>query len=199
VARFVLLAGVISVILIRLSGIIRGRERWIATAALALIVLYWSALAFVQQAAYNNASDVAAGASASINERVVRVAAMPTLANPLLWSCVAETDRAIYRFFVKLGDQRSQLPVVDGFHHDSPNAIERYEKPTGRAAEISQSAAQDWRAEILLNFARFPLARPQDESCVGQTIVQFADLRYTEPGSGRGSFSLNVPVECESK
>jgi inner membrane protein len=199
VARIVLLVGVVSVIVIRLTGIIRGRERVVAGAALALIVLYWAGLAFVHRVAYNNASAVASAAVAGNSERVARVAAMPTLANPLLWSCVAETDRAIYRFFVRLGEPRPQLPLVDGYRNDSPNAIERYEKPTGRAAELSQIASQDRRAQILLNFARFPLARPQDENCVSQTIVQIADLRYTEPGAPRGIFSLNVPVECASK
>jgi inner membrane protein len=199
VARIVLLVGVVSVIVIRLFGIVRGRERLVAGAALALIVLYWTGLALVHRVAYNNASAVAIAAVAGNNEQVARVAAMPTLANPLLWSCVAETDRAIYRFFVRLGDPRPQLPLVDGYRNDSPDAIERYEKPTGRAAELSQTAFQDRRAKILLNFARFPLARPQDENCVNQTIVQIADLRYTEPGATRGTFSLNVPVECASK
>lgn len=198
VARIVLLVGVISVIAIRLSGIVRGRERVVAAAALALIVLYWTGLAFVHRVAYNNASSVARAAVAGNNERVARVAAMPTLANPLLWSCVAESDRAIYRFFVRLGESGPQL-LVDGYRNDSPDAIERYEKPTGRAAELAQTAFQDRRAKILLNFARFPLARPQDENCVNQTIVQIADLRYTEPGATRGTFSLNVPVECASK
>jgi hypothetical protein len=82
---------------------------------------------------------------------------------------------------------------------DSAEAFERYEKPTGRAAELSALAAEDRRAKILLNFARFPIARVPDENCVSQTIVQIADLRYTEPGATRGTFSLNVPVECASK
>ena len=69
VARIVLLVGVLSVIVVRLSGIIRGRERVVAGAALALIVLYWSALALVHRAAYNKASDVAEVAAAGINER----------------------------------------------------------------------------------------------------------------------------------
>jgi hypothetical protein len=144
---------------------------------------------------------------------------MPTLANPLRWSCVAETDRAIYRYFVNLADSSSSSPsIVSGYQHNSPDPspspppglngyehnspeslFKRYEKPTGRAAELSAVAAEDRRAKILLNFARFPIARVQDENCVSQTIVQIADLRYTEPGTTRGTFSLNVPVECASK
>jgi inner membrane protein len=200
IARVVLLVGVISLILVRVFNLSRGRERIIAAFALAAVVVYWGTLEFVHRTAHNHATDVAGRAAGTINERVLRVATMPTLANPLRWSCVAETDQAIYRFFIKLADSPQSPPaIVDGYKSDSPEALERYEKPTGRAAELSALAAEDRRAKILLNFARFPLARVQDENCVSQTIVQFADLRYTEPGAARGTFSLNVPVECASK
>jgi inner membrane protein len=200
IARVVLLVGVISLILVRVLNLSRGRERIIATAALAVVVVYWATLALVHRSAHNRASNVANITAQGINEQVLRVAAMPTLANPLRWSCVAETDRAVYRFFVNLSDSAENSPVIaDGHHIRYPAGIGRYEKPTGRAAELSGLAAEDRRAKILLNFARFPVARVQDENCVSQTIVQFADLRYTEPGAARGTFSLNVPVECASK
>jgi inner membrane protein len=200
IARMVLLVGVISLILVRVLKLSRGRERIIAAFALAALVVYWGTLGFLHRVAYNQASDVTGSAAGTINERVLRVAAMPTLANPLRWSCVAETDRAIYRFFIKLADSPQSPPaIVDGYKMDSAEAFERYEKPTGRAAELSALAAEDRRAKILLNFARFPIARVPDENCVSQTIVQIADLRYTEPGATRGTFSLNVPVECASK
>jgi hypothetical protein len=136
-----------------------------------------------------------------LNERVLSVAAMPTLANPLLWSCVADTDKAIYRYSVKLGVSSDKAPqVVDGYQTDAPGAIERFEKPTGRASEIASLASQDRRARILLDFARFPIARVPDQDCISQTIVQLADLRYTEPGAvTRGTFAVNVPVDCASK
>jgi hypothetical protein len=89
----------------------------------------------------------------------------------------------------------SQL-IVDGIKTDSPAGIERFEKPKDRAAEIIAGASRDRRAQILLGFARFPFAQVQDENCVSQTLVQFADLRYTEPRASRGSFSLNVSVDC---
>lgn len=201
VARVVLVVGVISLILVRALKLIRGRERIIAGAALAGIVVYWITLGFMHRAAYQHANELAVRATAGRDERVQRLAAMPTLANPLRWSCVAETDRAIYRFFVSLGDSSSNPPAsVNGYEQNSPESFfKRYEKPTGRAAELSALAAEDRRAKILLNFARFPMARVQDENCVSQTIVQIADLRYTEPGATRGTFSLNVPVECASK
>ena len=200
IARVVLLVGVISLVLVRVFKLSRGRESIIAGVALAALVIYWVTLGFAHHAAHNLAIDVAARSAGSINERVLRVATTPTLANPLRWSCVAETDRAIYRYIVKLADSSQGPPaIVDGYQTDSPEAVERYAKPTGRAAEISAVAAEDRRAKILLNFARFPIARVLDENCVSQAIVQIADLRYTEPGTTRGTFSLNVPVECASK
>ena len=200
IARIVLLLGVTGLIVVRVLKLSRGRERIIAAGALAALVVYWGTLGFLHRAAYSNASDVATHAAGTISERVLRVAAMPTLANPLRWSCVAETDRAVYRYFIKLADARQNAPaIVDGYKTDSPESIERYEKPNGRAGELSALAAEDRRAKILLNFARFPIARVQDENCLSQTIVQIADLRYTEPGASRGTFSLNVPVECASK
>ncbi|MFY9618892.1 MAG: metal-dependent hydrolase [Pyrinomonadaceae bacterium] len=219
IARVVLLVGVLSLVVVRVLKLSRGRERIIAGAALAAVVVYWIALGFMHRSAYQQANELAVRATAGRNERVQRLAAMPTLANPLRWSCVAETDRAIYRFFVSLGASSSSSPAivdgyqqnspdpspspppsVNGYEHNSPESLfKRYEKPTGRAAELSAVAAEDRRAKILLNFARFPIARVPDENCVSQTIVQIADLRYTEPGVTRGTFSLNVPVECVSK
>src|SRR5882672_8018617 len=128
---------------------------------------------------------------------------MPTAANPFQWLCVAETDRAIYRFFVGVVGQ-PQSPnlagsIVEGSRAGSTIAIERYEKPTGQSEQLASVASRDPRAQILLGFARFPIARVEADSCVGQTLVQFADLRYTEPGTSRGSFALSVPVECPAR
>jgi inner membrane protein len=201
-ARTILLSGVLLLFVIRVFGISRGREKAIALGALAAIVLYLSGLAVAHRAAYRDAALVSTRVAGHLNESFIRVAAMPTLANPFRWTCVAETDRAIYRFNVKLGAQNAADPpqlVVDGFETDSPAGIERFEKPNDRAAEIVAVASRDRRAQILLGFARFPLARVPDENCVSQTLVQFADLRYTEPGASRGLFSLNVPVDCPTR
>lgn len=202
VARNILLAGVLLLVVVRVFGISRGREKAIALGALAAIVLYWSGLAVAHRAAYRDAALVSTRVASHLNEGFIRVAAMPTLANPFQWTCVAETDRAIYRFSVKLGEQKAADPsqlVVDGFANDSPAGIERFEKPKDRAAEIVTQASRDRRAQILLGFARFPLGQVQDENCISQTLVQFADLRYTEPGASRGMFSLNVPVDCPTR
>ena len=140
----------------------------------------------MHHAAYENAFTRADHLAAENGEHLVRVAAMPTAANPLRWQSVAETDRAIYRFFVGVAAQPSASP-------------ERYEKPSGLSEQLVFVASLDPRAQVLLGFARFGLAQVEGENCIGQTLVQFADLRYTEPGGSRGNFSLNVPVECPAR
>ena len=110
---------------------------------------------------------------------------MPSLATPFTWQCIAETDRAMYRFSVSKGGEASPA--------------NRFDKLVGQGALLVSLAERDRRAQVLLGFARFPIERVASESCVGQTLVQFADLRYTEPGSPRGNFSVNIPVDCPSR
>jgi hypothetical protein len=129
--------------------------------------------------------------AAQQGESFIRVAVMPTAANPFQWFCVAETDRAMYRFFVS-----TRGKATEAKQSISATALERYEKPAGQTGQLVSVAARDPRAQILLDFARFPMARIETDNCIGQTLVQFADLRYTEPGTSRGNFSLSVPVEC---
>jgi inner membrane protein len=155
----------------------------IALGALAVATLYCGGLALTHHAALRQARLQAETIAHSHNEQVVKLAAMPTAANPTAWVCVAETDRATYKFNLSL------------LHSDAANVI-RYEKPTGLLAGAVAAAAVDTRAQVFLNFARFPVAQLASPDCVTQTLVQFADLRYTEPGRGRGTFSLDVPVEC---
>ena len=201
VARIVLLAGIVVFATVRVLGIALGREKNIAITALALLICYWGVLALAHRSALGAAAPIANRAASQFNERVSRVVAMPTLANPMRWFCIAETDRAIYRFTIRLGHgaPANSLEVVDGYQTDASDEIERYEKPVDQAAALAAIAAKDRRARILLDFARFPIARVPEQDCVSQTIVQFSDLRYTKPGAGRGTFSLNVPVECPSK
>jgi hypothetical protein len=160
---------------------------------LAFVLVYWGALAWAHRAAYRNAEASATAIAQQRSEHFIRAAAMPTAANPFRWLCVAETDHAMYRFFVGVGDQAAELSKVS---EALPMPIERYEKPTGQAEQLVTAASRDPRAQILLGFARFPIARVQGNDCPGHALVQFADLRYTEPGASQGNFSLTVPVEC---
>jgi inner membrane protein len=199
VVRIVLLVGVATLAFVRIVGLAKGRERRIAATALCAIAVYWAGLALLHRAAYADASEIARRVASSSKEQVLRVAAMPTLANPFRWACVAETDKAVYRFSIRWRSAETTPALVDGYSAQAADAVKRYAKPNGRDAGLISEASEDRRAQILLGFARFPIARVQDDNCVSRTLVQFADLRYTEPGIGSGTFSLNVPVECPSK
>jgi inner membrane protein len=157
----------------------------LAITALATIVIYCSALAATHFVALRRANLQAITIANDKAEKFIRVAAMPTVANPAEWLCVMETDRATYRFKLSLlAAQAGDLDLV------------RYEKPDGSDAQIVAQATRDSRSHAFLGFARFPVVHVIGEDCATQTLVQFADLRYTEPGKGRGTFSLDVPVEC---
>lgn len=165
--------------------------RWgrsLAIAALAFVVIYWGALSFLQRSALARAEATAQRLASSRKESVSRVAAMPSLANPLRWRCLMETDRATYLFDLTLGTPDDAMV--------EKKAV-RYEKPVNEEAALVANASQDYRARIMLGFARFPVTRVAGD-CLSQAIVQFADLRYTEPGrGGRSGFAaVDVPVSC---
>ncbi|PYS67907.1 MAG: hypothetical protein DMF69_21755 [Acidobacteria bacterium] len=151
--------------------------------ALAMVVIYWCCLGIAHTMALSRAREEAAALTGP-NEKISRLAAMPTLANPLGWDCVFETDRATYRFKLQLG---SSNPVTRTI---------RYVKPSDKLAAALNEISSDRRTQTFLGFARFPVARLSSEDCTTQTLVQLADLRYTEPGTQRGSFTLDLPVEC---
>jgi len=169
----------------------RVASRWgssIALAALAFVVVYWGVLGVLHGRAVARAGEIAALA-AQDGETVLRVAAMPQLADPTRWRVLAETNAATYRF------ETSLLVRVEE-ELAAPVALVRFEKPRGQAAELAARAAADERAKIFLDFARFPVARVAPQNCAEELLVQFADLRYTEPGSARRTrnFGLEVPV-----
>jgi inner membrane protein len=164
-----------------------GRFGWsVAASALSFVVIYCLALSIAQTFALGAAERSARGLASQTDERVRRVAATPVLADPLAWRCLAENERSTTRFDIRLWrTEREDL-----------RAVVRYEKPAGEDVEIVRRASEGEAARVLLDFARFPVARVRREGRAGW-VVQFADLRYTEPG-GRarvGGFALDVPVE----
>ena len=202
VPRAIWVVVILSIVLARVIGLEKRFGTLIPRVALILVVGYWGALAWMHQAAVRNATIFATQLSSSRGESLVRTAAMPTVANPFRWVCVAETDRAMYRFFVGVGPgsfEHDLANIVEGRRSNSSTVIERYEKPSGLGMELLAEASKDRRAQILLDFSRFSIARVQTDNCIGQTLVQFADLRYTEPGEPRGNFSLDVPVDCPAR
>lgn len=156
-----------------------------AIAALLLVMIYGSGLFVAHAAALRQAKTQAALIANSHSENIINLAAMATAADPTGWVCVMKTDRATYRFNISL---LRDLP--------SSSAVLRYEELKGTQAKTAGKAELDYRAQAFMGFARFPVMRVVGEDCLTQTLVQFADLRYTEPGNGRGTFSLDVPVEC---
>jgi hypothetical protein len=188
--RVIWIVGVIAVVVVRATGLHERLNHRVALAALALVIMYWGSLATAHRTAYTAALAKANQLANSRGERIVKVASMPMTATPFRWQSVAETDRAIYRYPTAItGDDRAT----------DLSGVRRFEKPTGRAAELVSIAEHDRRAQEFLLFARFPIAVPEPSDCIGQALVQFADIRYTEPGATRGTFSVNVPVDCPAR
>jgi inner membrane protein len=174
---------IIALIVLSIKG---ARERWgknIAYVAIALVLCYWSLLAFAHSRALARGSEEAARMASANSETVARLAAMPRLANPFRWDCVFETDRAMYRFDLGLLSDGAGNPV-------------RYEKPGPELKPVVDYLSQQRPAQVFLGFARFPVLKLADPGCTTRTLVQLADLRYTEPGRSRGSFALELPIDC---
>jgi inner membrane protein len=178
---------IVALVLIIVLFVTGARERWgskIAFAAFAVVLLYWASLAILHGRALDRGEEEAQRIAAPNSETVGRLAVMPTLANPLRWDCVFETDRATYRFPIMVNGNTPAGRVI------------RYQKPTGALAAALEEISGQKPSQVFLGFARFPVARLADPSCTTQTLVQLADLRYTEPGSSRGTFSVEMPVDC---
>ncbi|HKY28437.1 MAG TPA: metal-dependent hydrolase, partial [Pyrinomonadaceae bacterium] len=157
----------------------------IAIAAFAIMLCYWSFLAYAHSRALESGYYQATNRVLRSDEPIRRLAVMPTLASPLHWDCVFETDGATYRFGLRL--------LSDNF---PSTRVIRYEKPSGPLAEAMAEVSTDRPVQVFLSFARFPVAKLADPNCTTETLLQLADLRYTEPGSRRGTFTLEQPVDC---
>jgi len=189
VSRALWLAGLVALVV---AHRLKIAPRWgssIALAALAFVVVYWSCLGVLHGRALKQAGVIAAAQAVQRGETIWRVAATPTLADPTTWRAIAETDRAAYRFDTSL------LANTEG-EINAPTQLARFEKPQGTAAENAARAVKDERAKIFLDFARFPAVRVETQSCAEELLVQFADLRFAEPGDARrgGNFTLEIPL-----
>ncbi|HVF44274.1 MAG TPA: metal-dependent hydrolase [Pyrinomonadaceae bacterium] len=157
-----------------------------ALAALAFVVVYCGALAFLHARAREGAEQFAREISSGGGERLTRVAATPLPVDPLAWRCLAETDRSTFRFDVTLG--------VGGESGEGPRNFIAESKPSGEAAAVAARASDDPRARVLLDFARFPVTLVRGDEA-GGWVVRIADLRFTEPRAPSGSFVLDVTVK----
>ncbi|HKR15507.1 MAG TPA: metal-dependent hydrolase [Pyrinomonadaceae bacterium] len=183
--RTIWIAGLAALVLMFAFGAARRFGHKLAIIALIFVPLYWSFLAYAHSRAVDAAHFMAQQIVSPRGETVSRLAAMPTLASPLHWECVFESDRATYRFRLRL--------LSDNF---PSSRVVRYEKPSGDLAKALETVSHERPAHVFLGFARFPVAKLADQDCVTHTLVQLADLRYTEPGASRGSFAVELPVEC---
>jgi inner membrane protein len=182
----------VALMLVVLMWRARFDERWgarLAHGALALFVVYCLTLAFVHTRALDRARATGADLARARGESVLRVAAMPMLADPTGWQTIVETERSYYRFNMRL-TTNAPLPAEQ---------VMRFEKPQAAAAAQVARAEQDWRAQVFLGFARFPAVQlqPADQNT---TRVQFADLRFGVPGPARGGgrgFALEVLVPAQ--
>jgi hypothetical protein len=158
-----------------------------------LILTYCGALSALQARARAEAVRLADELAARVANdlaappagRVLRVAATPVLADPTTWRCLADAERSTFRYDLSLGDA-----LVEDLR-----SVAVVHKPAGAETEIVGRASSDADARVLLDFARFPVARVV-RGGGGGWVVRFADLRFNEPGAGGrpGGFALDVPV-----
>ena len=182
--RLIALLWIVSLVALIVLFVKGARERWgsrIALVAFALVLGYWSLLAVAHSRAVARGGVEAARMATANGETVARLAAMPRLANPFRWDCVFQTDRAMYRFDLGLLDEAPSGRII------------RYAK---ESPELNATLLQQRPAYVFLGFARFPVMKLADPGCTTRTLVQLADLRYTEPGGSRGSFALELPIDC---
>ena len=170
--------------------LIKAGQRWgsrLAILGLVLMAAYLIGLSVAHRRAVSIATSQAKLIASQYQESVARLAVMPTLANPFGWDSTFETNGATYRFRLGiLGRQQNVERLI------------RYPKPEGELVAAIQEISNDRRLKIFLDFARFPVARLRDPACTTDTLVQFADLRYTEPGRQRAGFAIELPVDCRS-
>jgi inner membrane protein len=178
-------AGLAAFLILRRMGVGGRLGRGVAAGALALVVLYCVALSFVQARALREGEVAARELATHVDERVLRVAATPLLADPSTWRCLAENERSSMRFDLRLGHPVGELS----------RGLPIFRKPSGEEARLVGLASEDADARVLLDFARFPVASVKRADS-GGWVVQFADLRFNEPGVGArpGGFALDVPV-----
>jgi inner membrane protein len=187
VARALWLAGIAGLLAAHHFKVAARFGRLIPALALVFVPVYWGALAVAHARAVRQAEAAMRAAAGAHGETTTRLAAMPSLANPMRWRVVGETERADYVLQINL-----MSPTGAG--ETTPKAA-RYEKLEGiDAARLAQLARDDERARIFLNFARFPLVRIAQSPGVAP-VAQLFDLRFNEPNATpRGAFAVEIPL-----
>jgi inner membrane protein len=153
------------------------RGRTVAIAALVCMVLIWG----VRDHQHRRAVTVL---NSFLYHRAepVRVAAYPYMINPFHWHGVVETAD-----FFETVPVNSRAPDVD-----SQQGIVYYKPPE---TDVTRAAKVSYFGRVYLDWAVFPYVQQQKlEDEAGEYLVNFQDLRYTYPSSGRraplGGFAL---------
>ncbi|HVG29535.1 MAG TPA: metal-dependent hydrolase [Pyrinomonadaceae bacterium] len=189
-ARALWLAGVVAFAAAHRLNFGARFGRAIPAAALALVPVYWCALAVAHAGALRGGEAVVRELAGANGETAARVAAMPSLANPARWRVVGETDRADYAFNLSLTETPDEAAA-------RKSRASRHEKLAGADAErVARLATTDARVRVFLDFARFPLARisrPPGEP----PRAQLFDVRFAEPGADprRATFAAEFPLD----
>lgn len=187
-ARAVWLAGVVAFAVAHRLNVGARFGRLVPAVALALVPVYWGALAVAHAGALREGATVVREMATANGETPSRVVAMPSLANPARWRVIGETESADYVFNLTINQAHSDVEKYP--------TVARHEKLSGADAErVARLATTDERARIFLDFARFPLARISQPS--GETpLAQLFDVRFTEPGADprRATFAAEIPL-----
>ncbi len=169
VAGLVWIAGAAAVLIAWLRGVPAGARRAIAVAGLTLTGLYLGGLAALHQHALARARAVAELTAGGDGERVLRVAAIPTLGDLSTWRGLADTERSVYRFAIPLG-------------RPSPAAVERFASLRDPALGAPALGATTPLTRAFVSFARFGAVEVATEGA--RRVLLLADLRYDNPRPG---------------
>ncbi len=164
-------------------------ERWgsrVAVVALAFVVVYWGVLAIIQRQALQRGQEFAKTLADADRSTLAKLAAMPLPMNPTRWLCIAESERATHRFV--LGPATKSPEDV--------KVLSRHQKPQEREAAAVRDITNDPRAQIFLDFARFPVFQVNED---GAGSVRITDVRFGEPPRGQtdggpGNFTISIPA-----
>jgi inner membrane protein len=161
-----------------------GRQK-VAIISLCLALAYLMSLYVIHKLAVRKANKLVQVIANEENEVLYKMAVIPFFSNPIQWRCIAETNRATYRF---------DFPLVESSEDWKSKArMVKYEKPEGASKEVVDLALKDNRVEIFMRFARFPALAIKDQ-VGGKKVIQFADLRFGEPGTNQRNMALEVTV-----
>jgi inner membrane protein len=155
------------------------RGRWAATMALVGVVTLWGLRDFEHRRAVN-----ALEARLYEDADPLRVSAYPLWWNPFRWVGVVETQN----FFATM--------IVDsaGPDVDPDRQMEIYYKP--EESPVTLAAKRSYLGRVYLDWAKYPITQTEPLADGQGYVVQFRDLRFSNPGRERRNV-LSASVEVD--